>query len=1282
MTAILIALARVRASARARAIAAQTLVTRALLNGDVHTFSSTQVDLPPSLADAVRSLQPAIPETDLAGDGLETRPHITVKYGIHTEDAAAVKDLIQGTGPIVITLGETAIFETEDADVVYVAVDSPQLVLLNTRISAAVQVTDTHPTYQPHATVAYVRSGVGQQYAGNPVLKGMTAIVDTVRFISKQGTETAIRVASGRWARFAQMRTALEFTDRYQALNIPYPKKSTMCPGPCEGTGVVPIYHDETDPIFAALWQEAEQKSPTDDGWHFVQCPVCHGTGLRSAGGKGSGNFGHAGRPGEIGGSSEGESDHRIDDKGLTHVGKFVEIYHGTNADRAKVIQKEGFRLRAVEHQTMEGDPEGNRDYHWFAKRKDHAQRYSEMHDDPVVMTLRIPEKVFNDLVTHRNSGPDSVWIPGALPAKYIYAVETHRALGGPGSGNFGHVGRPGEVGGSSAGDAFDQMKDGEKTEIAGYTVRRPLTGEKEFVVYNDTEFHGFNSADEVRQFLTQQQPSRAPQGRIRSRRESKPDAHTISMPVTIYHNSADVFAENKPDFPAYFGTEEFRKAFTNEWGQHTYAVTLPKGSRVLDLGKDSPEAREFMATVAGIAYPDDTDFQERLRKGDPTARSYDEFYDPWTDKRNVVGALEKHKGFDAVQYQNEYVLPTDTLKRLKGTKFKAAGGEGSGNFGHAGRPGEVGGSSSESGVLQPRPTPIKVDKVKDAIPLILQGKVVELKNVRKVNVLLTRLAKIAKDAEKRGEAAPKYDACQIVVPGSSIFCGEHLRTKEYPNGLPRVVMPQFAGVPREGSAADKLPKNEKGEVDAGPEFVDHLAKRGIATENVEVRSDSLKPAQAQLDGPKIAKRVAKKEYEARTPIFISRDGYIVDGHHRWAAIVGRDAEDGKLGDSTIRAIKIDAPISEILHIANTWTKRYGLERKEVKAAEAEVTAAGGPGSGNFGHAGRPGEIGGSSSEGGSQTTSRGSVQTLKSGKVTDTKGLKGSANKVLIVTLSDEAGQQSKAIFKPVSGESWTNGEMARKSYMEDMIDQGFTLSEINARMPGEEEGIFNDTSPIRESVTNKDFSYAEREAAAYDVDQALGLGVVPATTVRTINNEEGAVQAFVDRGGLGLSDELDQDSVYGMAILDIATGNTDRHMGNFLVDQDQKLVAVDHGLAFPSSDRTDEGFTEFRPIASYLALVEHPFEMSSAYEARVRKGLNETDWNALAARRWPNMNANERESFLERIDQLKTAFDQDTYDGASQGVRETLYNMAQESMFNDAVQQKVLRIKYRKAA
>lgn len=72
------------------------------------------------------------------------------------------------------------------------------------------------------------------------------------------------------------------FIDRYQALGIPYPDPATRCQDQCEGTGLVPIAEDDHEEPWRTLWLEAEARKPCDDGWHFVVCPSCQGTGKRN----------------------------------------------------------------------------------------------------------------------------------------------------------------------------------------------------------------------------------------------------------------------------------------------------------------------------------------------------------------------------------------------------------------------------------------------------------------------------------------------------------------------------------------------------------------------------------------------------------------------------------------------------------------------------------------------------------------------------------------------------------------------------------------------------------------------------------------------------------------------------------------------------------------------------------------------------------------------------------------------------------------------------------------
>lgn len=304
---------------------------------------------------------------------------------------------------------------------------------------------------------------------------------------------------------------------------------------------------------------------------------------------------------------------------------------------------------------------------------------------------------------------------------------------------------------------------------------------------------------------------------------------------------------------------------------------------------------------------------------------------------------------------------------------LRAAGGPGSGNFGHAGRPGQVGGSapassSAEGGAAdsdggtwkdpggfehtgiewkQPtdqetgRPVPIKVDTVEEAVELVLDGKVVEVKDVRTAHTLIEKLAERAEEAKKAGAEAKDYDLCQVTVPGSSMFCVESLRTKDYPQGVPRLEMPQLGGKPVPDSEADKLPRNpwDPTEVDGADKFVSHLQGIGVKTSREVIPAANLRASQRELIGSKVAKMMVDKDFDpARNPVFVSKDNYVVDGHHRWAAVVGRDAADGKLGDSMMNIIRVDAPISEVLHLANAWSKKFGIKQVAGVTRQAEKT--------------------------------------------------------------------------------------------------------------------------------------------------------------------------------------------------------------------------------------------------------------------------------------------------------------------------------------------------------
>jgi 2'-5' RNA ligase len=169
-----------------------------------HKFSSTQVDLPDEAAREVRTVgERLIPDSVVYTDpkdpsfGREEHPHVTVKYGLHDESPEKIQTLLADEPPVTVTLGKLSIFPGKGDtpyDVVKADVDSPDLHRLNKKISEALKVTDTHPEYKPHVTLAYVKRGEGQKFVGDSSLEGKRFTFDAVTFSSSNGETVPVKL--------------------------------------------------------------------------------------------------------------------------------------------------------------------------------------------------------------------------------------------------------------------------------------------------------------------------------------------------------------------------------------------------------------------------------------------------------------------------------------------------------------------------------------------------------------------------------------------------------------------------------------------------------------------------------------------------------------------------------------------------------------------------------------------------------------------------------------------------------------------------------------------------------------------------------------------------------------------------------------------------------------------------------------------------------------------------------------------------------------------------------
>ena len=94
--------------------------------------------------------------------------------------------------------------------------------------------------------------------------------------------------------------------------------------------------------------------------------------------------------------------------------------------------------------------------------------------------------------------------------------------------------------------------------------------------------------------------------------------------------------------------------------------------------------------------------------------------------------------------------------------------------------------------------------------------------------------------------------------------------------------------------------------------------------------------------------------------------------------------------------------------------------------------------------------------------------------------------------------------------------------------------------------------------------------EVAAYRLSEAMGLGIVPPTVLRDGPFGEGSLQLFVDvdvqQHYFTIFEQREDlhDQLRAMCAFDIIANNTDRKGGHCLIDAEDKIWAIDHGVCF----------------------------------------------------------------------------------------------------------------------
>lgn len=159
------------------------------------TYSCVLLPVEGSLRKEVLELASKVPDDVLAEKGRESDPHITLLPDLKDEYPSHVADVLSRfQRPVRFALGPVTVFENDEHDVLKVSAAGPDLYFLNALLRANCTHDVTHPAYQPHVTLAYVKKGKGPELARQLGRLDRTGQSDVVVFSDPDRKHTPIRL--------------------------------------------------------------------------------------------------------------------------------------------------------------------------------------------------------------------------------------------------------------------------------------------------------------------------------------------------------------------------------------------------------------------------------------------------------------------------------------------------------------------------------------------------------------------------------------------------------------------------------------------------------------------------------------------------------------------------------------------------------------------------------------------------------------------------------------------------------------------------------------------------------------------------------------------------------------------------------------------------------------------------------------------------------------------------------------------------------------------------------
>ena len=395
---------------------------------------------------------------------------------------------------------------------------------------------------------------------------------------------------------------------------------------------------------------------------------------FRAAGGPGSGNFGHAGRPGEVGGSAPQIFKSDVGSLEITRRGDHyvvqeahVQPEHQGKGEGVKLYkqalafaEKQGLDLHSSHAVSISAD----RVWQSLKRQGVPVTRAEDVElDESLQKYYAVKDLQIGSQILKVRSG-EPIWRTSL------------KTLGGPGSGNFGHAGRPGEIGGSAPSI---------EGRLKQFETDNPFYGDSPLPAAKKDESFTEEELQQIREY----QNGVGVNNLLRD--ANNPEAFEFQRSYAQESLKTPLYAKQIAALDTATSKSVLEEATTLYRGVHPGLAKFP------EVGEEFTE-HGFIATS----------LDPEIAKGFGALT-----VEIQLEKNDLALDVNKALGTKSRYEQKELLLPRgqrfkvvaktpEKVTVVPVRKLRTAGGPGSGNFGHAGRPGEVGGSApSGSGSVE-----------------------------------------------------------------------------------------------------------------------------------------------------------------------------------------------------------------------------------------------------------------------------------------------------------------------------------------------------------------------------------------------------------------------------------------------------------------------------------------------------------------------------------------------------------------------------------------------------